>query len=132
MLRHSATSSLPAEVEGQVVNRQTGAQNSLGKGNLSKGSEILVACGPRTTLGVLRGLTLRPLSPGTGGASTEDLRALVPQNISMDIATFKTLRKEVLLVGVNRGGDIWRACAWVSPAVTAGPSIGRGLGRGSC
>lgn len=37
------------------------------------------------------------IKPFLGGASTEDLRALVPQNISMDIATFKTLRKEVLL-----------------------------------
>lgn len=51
MLRHLATSSLPAKVEGQVVNRQTGAQNSLGKENLGKGSEILVAYGPKTRLG---------------------------------------------------------------------------------
>ncbi|XP_024408917.2 mesothelin isoform X2 [Desmodus rotundus] len=37
------------------------------------------------------------IKPFLGGASTEDLRALVPQNISMDIATFKKLRKEALL-----------------------------------
>ncbi|XP_053527635.1 mesothelin [Artibeus jamaicensis] len=32
-----------------------------------------------------------------GGASTEDLQALIPQNISMDLATFKKLKKEALL-----------------------------------
>ncbi|XP_035877014.1 mesothelin isoform X1 [Phyllostomus discolor] len=37
------------------------------------------------------------IKPFLGGASTEDLQALIPQNISMDMATFKRLRKEALL-----------------------------------
>ncbi|XP_019504009.1 PREDICTED: mesothelin isoform X1 [Hipposideros armiger] len=37
------------------------------------------------------------IKPFLGGASTEDLRALIRQNISMDMATFKKLRKEALL-----------------------------------
>lgn len=37
------------------------------------------------------------IKPFLGGASTEDLRALVLQNVSMDMATFKKLRKEALL-----------------------------------
>lgn len=37
------------------------------------------------------------LKPFLGGASTEDLQALIPQNVSMDMATFKKLRKEALL-----------------------------------
>ncbi|KAK1344651.1 hypothetical protein QTO34_013349 [Cnephaeus nilssonii] len=37
------------------------------------------------------------IKPFLGGASTEDLRALILQNVSMDMATFKKLRKEALL-----------------------------------
>ncbi|XP_045705039.1 mesothelin isoform X2 [Phyllostomus hastatus] len=37
------------------------------------------------------------IKPFLGGASTEDLQALIPQNVSMDMATFKRLRKEALL-----------------------------------
>lgn len=37
------------------------------------------------------------IKPFLGGASTEDLRVLIQQNISMDMATFKKLRKEALL-----------------------------------
>ncbi|XP_054442745.1 mesothelin-like [Pteronotus mesoamericanus] len=37
------------------------------------------------------------IKPFLGAASTEDLRALIPQNVSMDMATFKKLRKEALL-----------------------------------
>ncbi|KAM7149278.1 mesothelin-like isoform 1-T1 [Molossus nigricans] len=37
------------------------------------------------------------IKPFLGGASTEDLRALIPQNVSMDMTTFKKLRKEALL-----------------------------------
>ncbi|XP_036159011.1 mesothelin-like isoform X2 [Myotis myotis] len=37
------------------------------------------------------------IKPFLGGASTEDLRALIRQNISVDMATFKKLRKEALL-----------------------------------
>ncbi|XP_036316131.1 mesothelin [Pipistrellus kuhlii] len=37
------------------------------------------------------------IKPFLGGASSEDLRALVQQNVSMDVATFKKLRKEALL-----------------------------------
>ncbi|XP_032956981.1 mesothelin isoform X1 [Rhinolophus ferrumequinum] len=37
------------------------------------------------------------IKPFLGGASTEDLRAFTRQNINMDVATFKKLRKEALL-----------------------------------
>ncbi|XP_066134468.1 mesothelin-like [Saccopteryx bilineata] len=37
------------------------------------------------------------IKPFLGGASTDDLRALILHNTSMDVATFKKLRKEALL-----------------------------------
>ncbi|KAM8780167.1 mesothelin-like [Rhynchonycteris naso] len=37
------------------------------------------------------------IKPFLGGASTDDLRALILRNTSMDVATFKKLRKEALL-----------------------------------
>ncbi|KAM5332066.1 mesothelin-like [Glossophaga mutica] len=37
------------------------------------------------------------ITPFLGGASTKDLQALIPQNVSMDMATFKKLKKEALL-----------------------------------
>lgn len=50
----------------------------------------------------------RAPSLGTGGASTEDLRALLRQNISMDMITFMKLRKEALLVWPAEGRGPWR------------------------
>uniref|UniRef100_H0WNG9 Mesothelin n=1 Tax=Otolemur garnettii TaxID=30611 RepID=H0WNG9_OTOGA len=37
------------------------------------------------------------IQPFLGGASTEDLRALSQQNVSMDMVTFKTLKKEAVV-----------------------------------
>uniref|UniRef100_A0A8C9JKG6 Mesothelin n=1 Tax=Panthera tigris altaica TaxID=74533 RepID=A0A8C9JKG6_PANTA len=46
---------------------------------------------------------LEKMKPYLGGAPTEDLRALSRQNISMDLATFRTLRPEAVVVR-PRGG----------------------------
>lgn len=56
-----------------------------------------------------RSHTWRLLPPRAGGASTEDLRVFTQQNISIDVAAFKKLPTEAVLVRRRR---------------KAGPSVG--------
>lgn len=82
--------------------------------------------GPRNSLGS-EGKTggcrevsrLGLLSPRAGGAPTEDLRALSRQRVNMDMATFKTLQTEAVLVGLGAG-----------PSWGGGGAGGRGAGPG--
>lgn len=70
----------------------------------------------------------------------EDLRALIRQNISIDMATFKKLQKEAWLVWPREGRGRWgargvgscqgegRVCGWVG--VRGGGATGRVGSRG--
>lgn len=63
-------------------------------------------------------------SPWAGGSLTEDLKALSRQNINMDVATFRTLRTEAMLV---RPGMSGQAAGGTGPQ-EAGPHPGAGWG----
>lgn len=84
-------------------------------------------------MGLYGAVSFQTASIPAGGASAEDLRALSQQNVSMDLATFKKLQMDALLVSGdgNSGGRAqerhhrkWpgllrKACGWLG-----GPYMG--------
>lgn len=61
----------------------------------------------------------------TGGAPVEDLRTLLLQNMTIDMATFKKLRAEAVVVGGGgqRGGASGRVASMPGPACLRAKSV---------